>query len=376
MNFPSKLLGKLKDRQLRNTLRKLSEAEELIDFSSNDYIGFAREESIAIRSAKDLKGLKHLNGSTGSRLLTGNLQIHTSLEKDLATYFKAESVLLFNSGYDANLGLLSSVPQRGDRIFYDEYSHASIRDGLTLSNAKSFKFKHNAIDDLRRKIKSISGGGEDYVIVESVYSMDGDFAPIKSLVELSVELNFKLIVDEAHSTGVFGRNGEGIIVEEKLESEVFARIHTFGKALGCHGAMIAGSALLKEYLINFSRSFIYTTAPSPHQVLSVKNAFLLLPESKAPSKLHKNISCFKEQIRRFQLEEYFIKSDGPIQSALFGSPEKVKEISSGLKDKGYEAKPILSPTVPKGQERIRFCLHSYNTPDEIQEILFLLSTFV
>ena len=376
MNFPLKLQDKLKDRLLSNSLRKLSEPKDLVDFSSNDYLGFAKEETIALQSGKDLKGGKQLNGSTGSRLLTGNLPIHTSLEKDLASYFKAESVLLFNSGYDANLGLLSSVPQRGDRIFYDAYSHASIRDGLTLSKAKSFKFKHNDIEDLRSIMKNTKGGGEDYVIVESVYSMDGDFSPVENLVDLSVELNFKLIVDEAHSTGIFGLNGEGVVVEKKLESQVFARIHTFGKALGCHGAMIAGAALLKEYLINFSRAFIYTTAPSPHAVLSVKHAVSLLPKSKAPAKLHKNISCFKEHINRFHLEEFFIKSEGPIQSAIFGSPEKVKEISSELKDKGFDAKPILSPTVPRGQERIRFCLHSYNTPEEIREILFLLSTFV
>lgn len=378
MNFPSKLLGKLKDRQLSNTLRKLSEVNdrELVDFSSNDYIGFSKEESISERSAKELKRLEHLNGSTGSRLLTGNFLIHTSLEEDLASHFKVEAVLLFNSGYDANLGLLSSVPQRGDRIFYDEYSHASIRDGLKLSNAKSFKFKHNDIEDLRRKIKATSGGGEDYVIVESVYSMDGDFGPIEKLVDLSIELNFNLIVDEAHSTGVFGPKGEGIVVEKKLESKVFARIHTFGKALGCHGAMIAGSSVLKEYLINFSRSFIYTTAPAPHAVLAVKNAVSLLPKSKAPAKLHKNISCFKAYIIHFKLEDFFIESGSPIQSAVFGSPGKVKEISSRLEDKGYDAKPILYPTVPKGQERIRFCLHSYNTAHQMKEILYLLSTFV
>ncbi|MCA0933702.1 pyridoxal phosphate-dependent aminotransferase family protein [Lutimonas saemankumensis] len=376
MNFPSKLKSKLKDRELGNTLRKLGEPKGLIDFSSNDYIGFSMEKSIALKSETDLKQIKHLNGSTGSRLLTGNFEIHTLLEKDLASFFKAESVLIFNSGYDANLGLLSSVPQRGDRIFYDEYSHASIRDGITLSNAKSFRFKHNDIEDLRKKLKATPSVGEDYVIVESVYSMDGDFAPIEKLVDLSVELNFKLVVDEAHSTGVFGPNGEGIVVQKQLESLVFARIHTFGKALGCHGAMIAGSSLLKEYLINFSRSFIYTTAPSPHTVLSVKNALLFLPTSKARSKLHKNISCFKENMIRFKLEDYFIESEGPIQSAVFGSPEKVKEISSRLANKGYDAKPILYPTVPLGEERIRFCIHSYNTTDEIQEVLFLLSTFV
>lgn len=376
MKFPSRLLGKLNDRKLDNSFRKLSESKELVDFSSNDYIGFAKEEQIALRSGRDIKGNKELNGSTGSRLLTGNLEIHASLEIILASYFKAESVLLFNSGYDANLGLLSAVPQRGDRIFYDEYAHASIRDGINLSHAKSYKFRHNDLEDLKRKMKSTPEGGEVYVVVESVYSMDGDFSPIESLVNLSEQLNFNLIVDEAHSTGIFGQKGEGLLVEKKLESKVFARIHTFGKAMGCHGAIIAGSVLLREYLINFARSFIYTTALSPHAVYSIKNAFSLLPESGAPGRLHKNISHFKAQMIHFHLEDFFIKSDSPIQSAIFESPAKVKEISARLEEKGFDAKPILSPTVPKGQERIRFCLHSYNTPDQIQEILFLLSTFV
>ena len=376
MKFPSKLLDKLEGRSLSGSLRSLPAQTDLIDFSSNDYLGFSRNEHLFDQVMKKLKTGQAQNGSTGSRLLSGNFAFHEALEAELAEFFKADGALLFNSGYDANIGLLSSVPQRGDRIFYDEFSHASIRDGIRLSHAKAFGFRHNDLDDLQQKIKATDSEGEVYVVVESVYSMDGDQAPLRELSELSEPLNFKLIVDEAHATGVYGLKGQGIVVEQELEADVFARIHTFGKALGCHGAIIAGDRLLIQYLVNFARPFIYTTAMPMHAVLTIQFAVEMLSETKEREILHKNITYFKEMIIRYQLQDIFINSDSPIQSAVIASPQRVKEVTGKLKEHQFDAKPILSPTVPLGQERIRFCVHSYNTSKEIQEILFLLSTFV
>ena len=376
MNFPSNLNEKLEARRFNETLRSLPCQNDLTDFSSNDYLGFSRSELISQQVMEQMRAHGPSIGSSGSRLLSGNFDFHEALEIQLAGFFQAEAALLFNSGYDANIGLLSSVPQRGDSIFYDEFSHASIRDGIRLSNAKNFGFKHNDLNDLRKKIERTNSKGEVYVIVESVYSMDGDSAPLKELVDLSIEMGFKLIVDEAHSTGIYGSKGQGMVIEKQLQSFVFARIHTFGKALGCHGATVVGSQKLIQYLINFARSFIYTTAMPLFGVLTIKYAILALAEASERELLHQNISFFRERITALKMDDVFIKSTSPIQSSVFDSPKRVKELSVKLRDHNFDAKSILSPTVPLGKERIRFCIHSYNTSAEIQEVLFLLSTFV
>ncbi len=369
-------MDKLEGRRLSGSLRSLPSRTDLIDFSSNDYLGFSRNEQLFELVLERLKTSQANNGSTGSRLLSGNFSFHEALETELAEFFQAEGALLFNSGYDANIGLLSSVPQRGDRIFYDEFSHASIRDGIRLSHAKAFGFKHNDLADLQQKIKGTNAAGEVFVVVESVYSMDGDQAPLKELCHLSEILDFKLIVDEAHATGVYGPKGQGMVVEQELGPYVFARIHTFGKALGCHGATVAGDRFLIQYLVNFARSFIYTTAMPLHAVLTIQFALDLLSSTKERDILTGKISFFKEMISHFKLQNIFIGSASPIQSAVIASPQRVKEVTGKLKEHRFDAKPILSPTVPLGKERIRFCIHSYNTYDEIQEVLFLLSTFV
>jgi 8-amino-7-oxononanoate synthase len=288
------------------------------------------------------------------------------VENQLAKHHQAEAALLFNSGYDANIGLFSAILQKGATILYDELIHASIRDGIRLSNAKAFKFKHNCLEDLYKKRNKVSG--PVYIAVESVYSMDGDSAPLKELVDFSLENNGFLIVDEAHSNGVFGQNGSGMLQDLHLEQKVFARVHTFGKALGCHGAAVFGSKELKEYLVNFSRSFIYTTAASLHSVAIISAAYQELPTSKEREALEQNL--------RNKLQHLFVESESAIQCCLISGNQKVKSIALALQKKGYQLKPILSPTVPKGKERLRFCLHSYNIKEEIAEVLGLLATFV
>ena len=376
MKFPPNLQGKLEGRRQNNSLRSLYPRDHLIDFSSNDYLGFSSNKSLYDEVAKALKNSDANNGSGGSRLLSGNFLFHENLEIQLAQFFKTEAALLFNSGYDANLGLLSAVPQRGDRIFYDEYAHASIRDGIRLSNAKSYSFRHNDVQDLKQKLETTQSEGEVYLVVETIYSMDGDAAPLKDLVHLAENKGIKLIVDEAHSTGIYGDKGEGITVSLGLFSSVFARIHTFGKGLGCHGAVVTGDEILIQYLINFSRPFIYTTAMPLHSVLTIKYAIEMIETTQERFKLRSNIDHFRQMIERFNLKEIFITSSSPIQSAVIKSPDRVKEIAARLREHHFDAKAILSPTVPIGQERIRFCIHSHNTSAEIQEILFLLSTFV
>ncbi len=377
--FPKSLSQKIQQREQNSALRKLTSSNNLIDFSSNDYIGFANSVELFQETHRYLRDNKiYQNGATGSRLLSGNHIVYQETESHIAAFHQSETALLFNSGYDANVGFFSSVPQRNDIILFDELSHASIRDGIQLSNAKSYKFKHNDFEDLEKLIlKYTSNGNEIYIITESVFSMDGDSPNLEQLVLLSEKYPCYLVVDEAHALGVFGENGEGLIQSLGLQDRIFARIMTFGKGLGCHGAAILGSKELQVYLVNFARSFIYTTGLSPHSVATILIAYQHLKSKKTIiDGLRENIILFNQEKILLGLKPLFVRSKSAIQSAILPGNEKVKMVAKQLQEKGFDVKPILSPTVPEGQERLRFCLHSYNSEKEISDVLHLLSTFV
>ena len=383
-NFPKSLQHKLQQREAQNALRKLPVANDLIDFASNDYIGFAKNENIFHKTHQFLldKNSK-VNGATGSRLLSGNHNLYTQAEDLIAQFHESQSALIFNSGYDANVGFFSSVPQRNDIILYDELCHASIRDGIQMSNAKAYKFGHNdfeALEKLLVKHQPITDNRQPttiYIVTESVFSMDGNCPNLEELTNLSEKYGAYVVIDEAHALGVFGEKGEGLVQSLDLQNKVFARIMTFGKGLGCHGAAVLGSLELKSYLVNFARSFIYTTGLSPHSVATILIGYQHLQEEKATlEKLKNNIIFFNQEKMRLGLKPMFVYSKSAIQCAIIQGNEKVKNIASQLQQKGFDVKPILSPTVPEGQERLRFCLHSYNSQKEISEVLQLLSTFV
>ncbi|PCJ95419.1 MAG: 8-amino-7-oxononanoate synthase [Flavobacteriaceae bacterium] len=385
--LPKNLLIKLENRKENNSFRQLPNPNNRIDFSSNDYLGFAINETIYSDTFKlILKNGASQNGATGSRLLSGNYLMYTELEEYLAEFYACESTLVFNSGYDANLGFFSAVPQRGDVIFYDEYIHASIRDGIQLSNAKNYKFKHNDLEDLIKAIERCRNGNvnqaepaEVYIVTESVFSMDGDSPDLEALVNYSRKNNYNLVIDEAHALGVFGLNGEGLVQQKNLQKDIFARIVTFGKALGCHGAAILGSEKLKDYLVNFSRSFIYTTGLPPHSIATIKAAFsyLISQEGKeARLKLEDNIVFFNKKIQDLKMNDFFIPSSSAIQCCLIPGNTKVKKVAAKIQEKGFNVRPILSPTVPEGEERLRLCLHSYNSKEELGLVLQLLSSYL
>jgi 8-amino-7-oxononanoate synthase len=383
--FPKKLQVLLDKRHKENAFRSLGKPTGLVDFSSNDYLGIAQNEAIFSKTFQLLLNQNIArNGATGSRLISGNHPLYDMLEELLLTFHDSESALVFNSGYDANLGFFSSVPQRGDFVFYDEFIHASIRDGISLSLAKSFKFSHNDIDVLKEKILQISktnekaADSEIYIVTESVFSMDGDSPDLKLLVDFCQKNGYRLVVDEAHAIGIFGDNGEGLVQEMKLHHEVFARIVTFGKALGAHGAAILGNDILKQYLVNFARSLIYSTGMPPHGVATIISSYgYLKEEGKAErNQLSENILFFKERLEKLKLESYFTKGNSPIQSCIIGSTAKTKEISKKLQDKGFNVKAIVAPTVSQGEERLRFCIHNYNSKEEIGLVLQLLSGYI
>lgn len=390
MKLPKKLEDKLEKRRDNKSLRTLKGQKNLIDFSSNDYLGLSRSKTIFEASHQYLKEKNSIkNGATGSRLISGNHSLYEEVERFLCEFHRSESALIFNSGYDANVGFFSAVPQRGDVILYDEFAHASIRDGITLSNSKSYKFKHNDIDDLKYHLERVTLNlskrskeifGEIYIVTESVFSMDGDSPDLEEMVNILNQYKALLIVDEAHAVGVFGEKGVGIIQELGLESQIFARIVTFGKALGCHGAAILGSKKLSEYLINFARSFMYTTGLPPHSLATIQEVykFLNINSNGVENilKLKQNIQFFNKELERLELQKIFTQSKSSIHCCIVSGNEKVKSIANNLQKKGFDVKPILSPTVPEGEERIRFCLHSYNSQEEITNVLETLRTFV
>jgi 8-amino-7-oxononanoate synthase len=377
MNFPKKLADKLDTRKQNKSLRTLPQSNDLIDFSSNDYIGFSKSEAIFNDTHQFLldNNIKN-NGATGSRLLSGNHKLYTETENYIAQFHQSESALLFNSGYDANVGFFSAVPQKGDLILYDELCHASIRDGIQLSNAKSYKFKHNDFEDLELLIQR-NPDCLIYIVTETVFSMDGDCPNMEEIITVSEKHNCYLVVDEAHALGVFGDKGEGLVQYLHLQEKIFARIMTFGKGLGCHGAVVLGSEELKSYLVNFARSFIYTTGLSPHSVATILKGYHHLEKDKnALETLRENIVFFNQVKKMLYLSPLFIRSKAAIQSVIIPGNEKVKSIANSLQQNGFDVKAVLSPTVPVGQERLRFCLHSYNTKEDITKVLTLLSELV
>jgi 8-amino-7-oxononanoate synthase len=380
--IPKSMALKLEQREQNNSLRKLALTNHLIDFASNDYLGFSKSESIFNETHSFLIDNNIIqNGATGSRLLSCNHGVYQEAENYISNYHQSESALIFNSGYDANVGFFGSVPQRTDVILFDELSHASIRDGIQLSNAKSYKFLHNDFKDLERILLKLSTDNQQpstiYVVTESVFSMDGDTPNLEELLKISNNYNCYLVVDEAHALGVFGDNGEGLVQMLSLQDAVFARIVTFGKGLGCHGAAILGSQKLVDYLVNFAKSFIYTTGLTPHSVASILVAYQHLESEKiALQNLRENVIHFNQEKKLMGLNPLFVRSKSAIQSAIIPGNQKVKSIANQLQEKGFDVKAILSPTVPEGQERLRFCLHSYNSKEEISEVLRLLSIFV
>lgn len=368
MDLNSWFKTELDKRKKDNSFRKLKPQAQGIDFSSNDYLGLARSHDLFRRIGEKTQNIiSPLNGATGSRLLTGNSELAEETESYLAALFQSEKCLLFNSGYSANLGVLSSIPQRGDTILYDELAHACIKDGARLSKANRFSFLHNDLDDLEKKIKKSTG--RIFIAVESVYSMDGDQCPLKELVTLADQYEATVILDEAHSTGIFGDGGNGLACSMGLQSKIAIRVYTFGKAMGVHGAAVAGTSALVDYLINYSRPFIYTTALPPHSLIAIRESFdYLAAHTDLQKRIHEKILLYHSHAGAGST-----KNASPIQSLVIPGNEAVKKISALLAKEGFDCRPILSPTVKEGKERIRICLHVYNEDTGITSLTHYLN---
>jgi 8-amino-7-oxononanoate synthase len=268
--------------------------------------------------------------------------------------------------------VLSTLPQKGDVVFYDELSHACIKEGIRLSFAEKFSFKHNDLDDLKRKLEKCNAK-TIYVAVESIYSMDGDESPLLAITELCKKFNAIIIVDEAHSTAHLGSGGNGLVCQLGLEKEIPIRIHTYGKALGCHGATVIAPKVITDYLINFARPFIYTTALPLHSLVNIKMAYQYLSSNNEEvNTLNNNIALFKSLTNTLPK----VESNSPIQAILIPGNEEVKTTATNLQKAGFDIRPIMSPTVKEGGERLRICIHTYNTEKQITELCGLLNKLI
>lgn len=340
----------------RKSGRICVKGKEFYDFSSNDYLGLAEHPSLkeAAKKAIDEFG----TSSSASRLLSGDFEFHHRLEAKVANFQNKESALIFNSGYQANIGIISALCGRDDVIFADKLSHASIIDGILLSGAKFFRFKHNDINHLedflkkeRKKYKTA------LIITESVFSMTGDKARITEIVNLKEKYDCKIMIDEAHAVGIFGENGAGLIEETRLSDKVDLIMGTFGKALGSFGAYLACSNEIKDYLVNTCRSFIYSTALPPAVIMAnLISLELVKNEPWRRKTLLENAYTFRNNLIKKNLQ---VNGSSQIISLVVGDSFKAVKFSRLLQENGYWVLPIRPPTVPEGQSLLRFSL-SYN----------------
>jgi 8-amino-7-oxononanoate synthase len=358
----------LRDREEQGLLRKLRPAalraggkiyftnKEYIDFSANDYLGLSDHPRLkkAAIAAIDKFGVS----SCASRLLSGDAEIFHKLEDTVARFKHKEAALTFNSGYQANVGIISTLFKKGDCIFSDRLCHASIIDGILLSQARYFRFRHNDPEHLKLLLSQERNKFKNALIVsESIFSMDGDRAPLKELVRLKEKYNCQIMVDEAHATGVFGKDGSGLVEEEGLSPEIDLIMGTFSKALAGFGAYLASSRNIVDYLVNTCRSFIYSTALPPAVIACNLASLELIKEE--PQRAKKLLSM--AQILRVKLEEQGFERLGSSQiiPVILGDSLRAVEFAAKLQEKGYWVLAVRPPTVPEKEARLRLCL-SYN----------------
>ncbi len=345
----------LTDRINQGNYRKLKSSDGFLDFFSNDYLGLS-QKNIFLNSPQS-KG--------SSRLIAGTTNNHLIAEKEFAKHFRADCSLFFNSGYSANIGFFSSIPTRDSIVLFDEYIHASVKDGMRLSLGKSVRFRHNDIQDLERLLKKFSDKNL-LIVIESLYSMHGDIAPLREIIDLARKYDAFLFIDEAHAGGVFGEFGEGLTSNELLQGINYVKLITFGKAFGSHGAVILSNQLIKDFLVNFARSFIYTTA-LPDYIVQQSLANVKSDNLKELQvKLQKNIQTFRSLVKN---KEYLKSSEiSPIQIIQLESLEKLKQVEEQLIKEKIGVKAIYAPTVPKGEERLRISIHANHKKEDLMRL--------
>ncbi len=381
MSFLEERLATLREA---GTYRDLPGSVTGVDFWSNDYLGFAREREDSMPS----KIATHTG--TGSRLIAGDADAYQQLERRIAAFHGYPAALVFGSGYLANLGLLSALGRRTDTIFYDELIHASLRDGIRLSQARGRRFRHNDYMHLGELLGRARPDGQHFVVTEGRFSMDGDPGDVAGLAVTCQLYGAHLIVDEAHSVGVDGPGGRGLVARLGAQDGVFSTVVTYGKAPGFHGAAVLGSQALIDYLVNVCRPFIYTTGPSPAFWSGLARVYdgLETEQAERAELLGKRVGFFRARAQNLvrdlsgdgaQVQGLSNKEDntaGPIQIISLPGNERVLAAEAGLRSAGLLVKAIRSPTVAAGTERLRICIHSFNTEKEIERLVAELKKYV
>jgi 8-amino-7-oxononanoate synthase len=345
------------------------EEQTLLDFSSNDYLALSEHPDVLAGSRRALD--EWGTGAGAARLMSGDLVLAHRLEEAVAQLKGQEAALLFGSGYLANAGVIPALVGRGDVIFADRLNHASIYDGCRLSGARLRRFRHNDLAHLEDLLRRDRGRGRALIVVESLYSMDGDCCPLQELVALKEQHGCLLMVDEAHATGLFGANGGGLIEQEGVVAEVDLAMGTFGKALGSYGAYVASSATMIRYLLNRARSFIYSTGLPP-AVMGAALAAVELVRTKPElrEELHRKVSLFKEEIRQGGWRQPL----GPSQivPVTVGSSREAAALAGALRERGIFATAVRPPTVPEGTARLRFSLTRHHEEAALRKAASLI----
>jgi 8-amino-7-oxononanoate synthase len=362
MSFPEVLNERMAQAESAGSLRELKSRRGL-DFSSNDYLGFSSDPELKRRVIERLA--RAPLGATGSRLLRGQIDLFEETESELAQFCGREASLLYPSGYQANVGLLSALLRPGDVIFSDEKNHASIIDGIRLGRGDVRIYPHGDVEALRKMLEGVRDvDGLRFIVTESLFSMDGDQSPLLELADLAEEFSAHLIVDESHATGLWR---SGLVESLELGSRVFATLHTGGKALGCGGAWIACEASLKRYLVNFSRSFIFSTAPIPFLAAALSEAVRYWKEvGVGRAKL---LHSKSERFRNLLLAQKMTSNGlGPIFPVILGNNERTVAASHFLSLQGFDVRAIRPPTVPQGAARLRITIGSQHETADLERL--------
>lgn len=428
--WEARMKAALEGRRQKGTLRKLhaSAAEtdtrqgddlatqlDLIDFSSNDYLGLAHDpdQHDAVESvyeklvSADATHFVPRLGATGSRLLSGDSRTFHALEHHIALQHNRGAAFICNSGYDANLAVVSSLP--ADIIVYDEYAHNSLHMGMRLWHAQDpehkrmISFRHNSTEDLQRKLEALtnksSHKADVIVLIESVYSMDGDVAPVRAMLDVAHQFGAQVIVDEAHGLGIYGRSnndsgrritagvpgGTGVLAAEQVEQHpaLACSIHTFGKAAGCHGAVVCGSTVFRDYLVNYGYPLIYSTALPLHSLATIRCSYDTMTGDKGDrlrESVFQLVDMFRKTLEPFLStchRVHLLPSTSPIQALMIPDNNACTEFCNILfvkSNKRIQLFPIKSPTVSKGQERVRIILHAHNTTEQVTTLVLLIQS--
>lgn len=344
------------------------DGKRMLNLASNHYLGLNQRLDAPlleqyIRQAEEIRGSSRI-GASASRLIVGNDPVFSFFEDSFAGFKGTESCLIFGNGYMANLGAISALVGRNDAVFSDRLNHASIIDGITLSRAEHIRYRHRDLDHLEMQLRKANPAKKKLIVTDTIFSMDGSIAPLRDLVTLKQRYGAMLMVDEAHSGGVYGDNGEGLTHALGLTEQVDVQMGTYSKAYGGYGAYIAGDSILKQYLINKARSLIYSTALPPAVVLSVwHNWRIVQRDGWRRQQLHERSVWFRNRLQQcgFTTGE----SECQIIPLMVGDNESAVKLSKLLQQAGVAAVAIRPPTVPEGEARIRFALMSTHRKEDL-----------